>query len=113
MLVFATALAASGDAVATDRVVIVTGRVELKEAGEVKLVAKEVVAFEPTPEEVAAAEALAAAEPVIKRVTIDVQPGVPDSFLDDLKEVCANNPGEHELVLVSAGARSCSVRSTA
>ncbi len=100
LVVFATALAASGDAVATDRVVIVTGRVELKEAGEVKLVAKEVVAFEPTPEEVAAAEALAAAEPVIKRVTIDVQPGVPDSFLDDLKEVCANNPGEHELVLV-------------
>jgi hypothetical protein len=56
--------------------------------------------FEPTPEEVAAAEALAAAAPVVKRVTIDVDPGVPDSFLDELRDVCRNNAGDHELMLV-------------
>ncbi|MBA2794040.1 MAG: DNA polymerase III subunit alpha, partial [Thermoleophilaceae bacterium] len=101
LVVFATALAAAGgDVVATDRVVMVTGRVEQKEAGEIKLVAQDVKAFEPTPEEVVAAEALAAAAPIRRRVTIDVQPGVPGSFLEDLKDVCRNHPGEHELVLV-------------
>ena len=84
---------------------IVRGRVEHKEAGEIKFIAQDVEAFEPTPEEVVAAEALAAAEPVAKRVTIDVDPGVPDSFLDDLRDICRNNPGDHELLLV-VGRRS-------
>ena len=83
-----------------DRVVVVRGRVDHKEAGEMKLIAQEVEAFEPTPEEVAAAEAVAAAEPEVKRVTIDVQPGVPEGFLDDLRDLCRNHPGDHELMLV-------------
>ena len=53
MLVFNSAYAANADKVDTDEVVIVRGRVDHKEAGEVKLVAQEVVPFEPTPEEVA------------------------------------------------------------
>jgi len=100
MLVFNSAYAANAEQVDVDRVVVVRGRVDHKEAGEVKLVAQEVEPFEPTPEEVAAAEALAAADPVPKRLTVDVEPGVPDSFLDDLKDLCRNNPGDHELILV-------------
>ena len=55
MLVFNSAYAANAEKVDVDRVVIVRGRVDHKEQGEVKLVAQEVEAFEPTPEEVAAA----------------------------------------------------------
>ncbi len=100
MLVFNSAYAANAEKVDVDRVVVVRGRVDHKEAGEVKLVAQEVEPFEPTPEEVSAAEELAAANPLPKRLTIDVEPGVPDSFLDDLKDLCRNNPGDHELILV-------------
>ena len=100
MLVFAKTYEANDAKVDVDRVVIVRGRVDHKEAGEVKLIAQEVEVFEPTPEEVAAAEALALAEPEVKRVTIDVQPDVPAGFLDDLSELCRDHPGDHELMLV-------------
>ena len=53
MLVFNSAYAANADKVDTDEVVIVRGRVDHKEAGEVKLIAQEVTPFEPSPEEVA------------------------------------------------------------
>ena len=45
-----------------------------------------------------AAEA-AAAEPVVRRLTLDVSPEVPDSFLEELKEVVGHHPGDHELLL--------------
>ena len=48
MLVFNSAYAANADKVDVDKVVIVRGRVDHKEAGETKLVAQEVEAFEPT-----------------------------------------------------------------
>ncbi len=53
MLVFNSAYAANAEKVDTDAVVIVRGRVDHKEAGEVKLIAQEVTPFEPTAEEVA------------------------------------------------------------
>jgi DNA polymerase-3 subunit alpha len=105
MLVFKADSTANADILEVDQLVIVRGRVEHKEAGEIKFIAQDVEAFEPTPEEVVAAEALAAVEPVAKRVTIDVNPGVPDSFLDELRDICRNNPGDHELLLV-VGRRS-------
>jgi DNA polymerase-3 subunit alpha len=105
MLVFKADSTANADILEVDQLVIVRGRVEHKEAGEIKFIAQDVEAFEPTPEEVVAAEALAAVEPVAKRVTIDVDPGVPDSFLDELRDICRNNPGDHELLLV-VGRRS-------
>ena len=55
LLVFNSAYAKNQDKVDVDRVVLVRGRVDHKEAGETKLVAQEVEAFEPTPEEVATA----------------------------------------------------------
>ena len=99
LLVFNSAYAKNEDKVDVDRVVLVRGRVDHKEAGETKLVAQEVEAFEPTPEEVAAAAAQAAAGPVLKRLTLHVSPGVPEAFLVDLREVVTHHPGDHELML--------------
>jgi DNA polymerase III subunit alpha len=99
LLVFNSAYAANAEKVDVDKIVIVRGRVDHKEEGETKLVAQEVEAFEPSPEEVLAA-AEAAPEPIsIRRLTIHVSPGVPESFLEDLREVVGHHPGDHELLL--------------
>jgi DNA polymerase-3 subunit alpha len=105
MVVFNSAFEDNADRIDTDRVLIVKGRVDQKEAGEVKLVVNEVEPFEPSAEEVAAAEAVADVEPEVKRLTVSVSSAVPEGFLDDLKDLCANNPGDHELRLV-VGART-------
>ena len=99
MLVFNSAYAANAEKVDVDRVVIVKGRVDHKEQGEVKLVAQEVEPFEPSAEEVAAAAEAAAAAPPQKRISLDIDPGVPEGFLEDLKEVVRGFPGDHELML--------------
>jgi len=108
MLVFNSAYAENADKVDTDRVVIVRGRVDHKEQGETKLIAQEVEPFEPDPEEVARAAEAAAAPPPPKRLTVHVSPGVPASFLDELKDVVKSFPGDHEL-LVAVGARRLSL----
>jgi DNA polymerase III subunit alpha len=99
LLVFNSAYAANAEKVDVDKIVIVRGRVDKKEEGEIKLVAQEVEAFEPTAEEVAAAAELVDAEPMTRRLTIQVDPGVPESFLEDLREVVSHHRGEHELLL--------------
>jgi DNA polymerase III subunit alpha len=104
MLVFNSAYAANADKVDVDRIVLVRGRVDHKEAGETKLIAQEVEPFEPSPEEVLRAAEAAAAEPVVSRLTLHVSPGVPDSFLEELKEVVGHHRGEHE-VLLAVGER--------
>ena len=99
MLVFNSAYAKNSDMIEVDKVVIVRGRVDHKEDG-VKLIAQEVTPFEPTPEEVAAAQAEAELPPAPKRVTLDVEPDVPAALLDELKDVCRGNPGDHDVVVV-------------
>ncbi len=99
MLVFNSAYAANADKVDVDRIVLVRGRVDHKEAGETKLIAQEVELFEPSPEEVLRAAEEAAAEPVVQRLTLHVSPGVPDSFLEELKEVVGHHRGDHEILL--------------
>jgi DNA polymerase-3 subunit alpha len=99
LLVFNSAYAANADKVDVDKIVIVRGRVDHKEEGETKLVAQDVEAFEPSPEEVLEAAELAPVEPVVRRITIQVSPDVPETFLDDLKEVVSHHHGEHELLL--------------
>ena len=107
MLVFNSAYAQNADKVDTDRVVIVRGRVDHKEQGETKLIAQEVEPFEPDPGEVARAAAEAAAPSSPKRLTLQVPPGVPESFLEELKEVVSNFPGDHELLLAVGERRLC------
>jgi DNA polymerase III subunit alpha len=99
MLVFNSAFEQNADKVDVDRIVIVRGRVDHKEAGETKLIAQEVELFEPSPEEVLRAAEESAAEPVVHRLTLHVSPGVPDSFLEDLKEVVGHHRGDHEILL--------------
>jgi len=99
LLVFNSAYAANEDKVDVDKIVIVRGRVDHKEEGETKLVAQEVETFEPSAEEVLKAAELAVEEPVVRRLTIQVSPGVPESFLEELREVVSHHRGEHELML--------------
>jgi DNA polymerase-3 subunit alpha len=100
LLIFNSAYAENADRVDVDRVVLVYGRVDHKEAGETKLVAQRVEPFEPTPEEAAGAAAADPPEPQpAKRLTLHVSPGVSESFLDDLKDVVRSFPGQHELML--------------
>jgi DNA polymerase-3 subunit alpha len=99
LLVFNSAYAANADKVDLDKIVIVRGRVDHKEEGETKLVAQDVEAFEPSPEEVLRAIESAPQEPVLRRLAIHVAPGVPDTFLEDLKEVVSHHRGDHDLLL--------------
>jgi DNA polymerase III subunit alpha len=99
LLVFNSAYAANEEHVDVDKIVIVRGRVDHKEAGEVKVVAQDVEAFQPTAEEVLLATEQAAAEPAAKRLTLHVSPGVQESFLDELRDVVVQHPGEYELLL--------------
>jgi DNA polymerase III subunit alpha len=99
LLVFNSAYAANADKVDLDKIVIVRGRVDHKEAGETKLVAQEVTTFEPSEEEIRSAAERAVVEAVVRRLTLEVSPGVPAGFLEDLKEVVGHHPGEHELLL--------------
>jgi DNA polymerase-3 subunit alpha len=99
LLVFNSAYAANADKVDLDKIVIVRGRVDHKEAGETKLVAQEVTPFEPTDEEILQAAEQAVVEAVVRRLTLEVAGGVPAGFLEDLKEVVGHHPGEHELLL--------------
>jgi DNA polymerase III subunit alpha len=99
LLVFNSAYAANADKVDLDKIVIVRGRVDHKEAGETKLVAQEVTPFEPSEDEVRQAAEQAVTEAVVRRLVLHVSPGVPDSFLEELKEVVGHHPGEQELLL--------------
>ena len=108
LLVFNSAYAANAEKVDVDKIVIVRGRVDKKEEGEIKLVAQEVEAFEPTAEEVAAAAELADAEPIVRRLTIQVDPGVPESFLEDLREVVATTRASTSSCCAWASAACCS-----
>jgi DNA polymerase III subunit alpha len=99
LLVFNSAYAANADKVDVDKIVIVRGRVDHKEEGETKLVAQDVEAFEPSPEEILQANELAAQAPVVRRLTIQVAPGVSETFLEDLREVVSHHSGDHELLL--------------
>jgi DNA polymerase-3 subunit alpha len=102
ILVFNSAYADNADTLDGDRVVVVRGRVDHKEQGETKLVVHEAEVFEPSDEEVATAaeqaSRVAAAPPDRLRLTLD--PGVPASFLDELREVVRHFPGSQELLLL-------------
>src|SRR4051794_27976919 len=99
LLVFNSAFEANADKVDVDKIVIVRGRVDHKEAGETKLVAQEVEPFDPSEEEVLRAAEEAVVEAVVRRVCLHVSPGVPDTFLEELKDVVSHHPGEHDLLL--------------
>jgi DNA polymerase-3 subunit alpha len=114
MLVFGKALVEHEAALAVDKVVLVRGRVDHKEAGKTCLVVQTVEAFSPSAEEIARARtradvaaktATALAHPV--RLRIDAA-CLPTSAIDDCKQVIEENPGAAEVVLeinTSSGTR--------
>jgi DNA polymerase-3 subunit alpha len=101
MLVFNSAYADNADKITGDKVLIVRGRVDHKEAGETKLVVQEVEVFEPTHAEVedAKREAAAVAAAPPKRLTFTVPSKLPDHFVHDLKDLVHHHRGEYELML--------------
>jgi DNA polymerase III subunit alpha len=114
MLVFGKALAEHEAALAVDEVVLVTGRVDHKEATKTCLIVQAVERFSPSQEEIESARARcedgpsapgASAAPVHLRVDAA---RLPDSAIEDLKEAIEDFPGPAEVVLeldTSAGTR--------
>ena len=103
ILVFGKALAEHEAVLAVDRVVLVRGRVDHKEAGKTCLVVQSAEAFEPSDDElqraelqVAARAAEAQAKPIRLRVDATL---LQDSVIDELKHVIGNFPGPAEVVL--------------
>jgi DNA polymerase-3 subunit alpha len=100
MLVFGKTLHECEAALGVDRVVLVRGRVDHKEAEKTCLVAQTVEVFEPTDEEVAAAKRAASARVTSLPLSLRVDAALlPASFLDELKQVLVTFPGDSEVVL--------------
>jgi DNA polymerase-3 subunit alpha len=101
-IIFSSTLESNGDKLDVDKMVIVKAKVDHKDQGETKLVVQDVEAFEPTPEEIEAAREAAAnaPPPVVRRVTLQVAPAAPASFLEELKELVGHHRGDHELELL-------------
>jgi DNA polymerase-3 subunit alpha len=101
MLVFGKALAEHEAVLAVDRVVLVRGRVDHKEAGKTCLVVQSAETFAPSEQELAqareaAARAATPARPVCLRVDAA---RLPVGVIDELKHVIGNFPGPAEVVL--------------
>jgi DNA polymerase III subunit alpha len=105
MIVFGKAIAEHEAALAVDKVVLVRGRVDHKEAGKTCLVVQSVEAFSPSTEEIERARtradvaektATALAHPVRLRVDIAC---LGASAIDDCKQLIEENPGPAEVVL--------------
>ncbi len=103
ILVFGKALAEHEAVLAVDRVVLVRGRVDHKEAGKTCLVVQSAEAFEPSDDELQRAElqaAARAAESQAKPIRLRVDATLlQDSVIEELKHVIGNFPGPAEVVL--------------
>jgi DNA polymerase-3 subunit alpha len=104
LLVFGNALAAAGEALAQDSIVLVRGKVDHKDRDTTCIVVQQVDRFEPTPEEVHQARRQAARRgpggpgPSALRIRLDAT-ALAASVLSELKEVLAGFPGETEVVI--------------
>jgi DNA polymerase-3 subunit alpha len=100
IIVFDKALRESEDALATDSIVIVRGKVDHKDRDKTCLVAQQVWCFEPSQEEVARAQAQAAKAMRVAplRLRLDAN-ALPATALGDLKDVLADFPGESDVVI--------------
>jgi DNA polymerase III subunit alpha len=103
MLVFKADQAESANAIETDAVVLVRGRIDHKERGETKLVVQEAERFEPDREEIARASAAAAAPAQPLRLTIDAASLRRPGMFDQLKEVFEHHKGEADVHLAISG----------
>jgi DNA polymerase-3 subunit alpha len=101
IIVFGKTLEASGDALATDSIVLVRGRVDHKDREKTCLVAQQVDRFEPSAAEVEAAQVKEAAQvvaPSALRIRLDAT-ALSVSALGELKDLLAGFPGESDVVI--------------
>ncbi len=100
LLVFGKALAEHERELAVDRVVLVRGRVDQKEAGKTCLIVQAAEAYAPSDEEIERAKASRTASPVEEAVCLRVDAArLPASAIDELKELLERFPGTAEVVL--------------
>ncbi len=101
MIVFGKVLAASEDALKTDSIVLVRGKVDHKDRDTTCLIAQQVERFAPSEEEVLTAQ-VRAVEPVLARSALRLRldaTALPGSALGELKELLAGFPGESDVVI--------------
>ncbi len=102
LLVFGNALAAAGEVLAPDSIVLVRGRVDHKDREKTCIVAQQIEPFRPSAEEVSEAQEQearqAAAIPSALRLRLDAT-ALAASVLGELKDVLAGFPGECEVVI--------------
>jgi DNA polymerase-3 subunit alpha len=101
IIVFDKALTASDDALATDAIVLVRGRVDHKDRDKTCVVAQQVERFEPSHEEVAKAQAEAAKQvvpPSALRLCLDAT-ALPATVLGELKDLLAGFPGDSDVLI--------------
>jgi DNA polymerase-3 subunit alpha len=102
LLVFGNALAAAGEVLAPDSIVLVRGRVDHKDRDKTCIVAQQIEPFRPSAEEVSEAEEQeakqAAATPSALRLRLDAT-ALAASVLGELKDVLADFPGDSEVVI--------------
>jgi DNA polymerase-3 subunit alpha len=100
MVIFARTLEANEGLIDTDAVLLVRGRVDRKDRGEVKLVVNEAEAFDPTNEEVATAKERVREldRPRVFAIELDGSAHGP-AIIEELKSVFASFPGDARVLL--------------
>jgi DNA polymerase-3 subunit alpha len=100
MIIFAKTLEANGDLIDTDAVLLVRGRVDRKDRGEIKLVVNDAEPFEPTSAEVETAKekVLELDKPRCFSLQLDAA-DYDHSIIEELKSVFASFPGDADVVL--------------
>jgi DNA polymerase-3 subunit alpha len=99
MLVMGNVYASAKEWVEAGKVVLARGRLDHQDRGVTKLILQELNPFEPSAEEIESARQNGGEPAPNPRLVLSVEPGVPETFLDELKEVVSHFPGQHELML--------------
>ncbi|MGH2877326.1 MAG: OB-fold nucleic acid binding domain-containing protein, partial [Solirubrobacteraceae bacterium] len=101
IVVFGNVLATARDALASDTIVLVRGKVDHKDRETTCLIAQQVERFEPSEQEVLEAQEAAKAPPPAPdplRLRLDAT-ALPATALGELKELLAGFPGESDVVV--------------
>ncbi len=109
VVVFGKALDASGEALATDSIVLIRGRVDHRDRERTCIVAQQVERFAPSPEEVREAVEAAArrpAAPSALRLRLDAG-ALAASALGELKDLLTGFPGDSDVVIELSTSVGC------
>jgi DNA polymerase-3 subunit alpha len=100
LIVFGASLEKLAGSLEVDSIVLVRGRVDIKEGEKTTVVAQTIEPFKPTPEEVerARAAALETARPKLLHISVGGDCRNP-AIIDELKQLLATFPGEAEVVV--------------